>query len=315
MKSSTNLYKSRCLFLWLDSKNFFAQQASERDIDVSQVYKQAPYILRAIRRIQIELKIPYISFWISSWKKEITKYDTIIIHASKIIVPVVKYIKSKNSNARIIVWYWNPVDKTVPIESYSDDYCEKWSFDEGDCIKYGLKYNTQYYFNNIQLPKYKNKYDVFFFGRDKGRIEKLINIQTILIENGIKTYFHITKTKGTIRKFKDICKPMLSYKKILDYISESKAILDYVSEGQSGLTTRPLEALFFRKKLITNDTTMMDRDFYRKENIFVLGKDSIENLPQFLNIPYQVLEEKIVNKYDFDSWLERFFEENKKIEA
>lgn len=310
MEDKFSFNKNKCLFLWLNDKEFHAVEAAKRGIEVAQVYKQLPTLIRAIRRIQIELNIPGIYSWIESWKKKIKHYETVIIHASKITPPVVKFIRRKNPDVRIIVWYWNPVDKCVSLDQFSDVDCEIWSFDEEDCARYGLKYNTQYYFNNVPLKTTQDKFDVFFVGGDKGRIKDLMDIKQKFDNLGISSYFHITPTGRKHEVYKAIYKERISYTKVLDYISESKAILDYVSEKQSGLTLRPLEALFFRKKLITNDKTIVNRDFYRRENIFVIGKDDIENLPQFLNTPYQVVEEEIVNKYDFDSWLDRFFNEN-----
>ena len=307
MKSNFSLPKEKCLILWLNNKEFHAIKSAMRGVNVAQVYKQAPTILRAIRRIQIELNIPFISFWISSWKRELKNYDTIITHASKITVPVVKYIKRKKPNMRIIVWYWNPVDKMVRESLYPDGICEKWSFDEMDCKKYGLNYNTQYYFDDIYLPNNKIEFDILFVGGDKGRIESLINIQESFKDLGISTYFHITETKKPIKKYKDIYKERISYEKILNYISKSRAILDYVSEKQTGLTIRPLEALFFKKKLITNDRLIINRDFYIKENIFVLGEEDYKDLPTFLQSEFKTIDQDIVNRYDFSNWIERFY--------
>lgn len=298
--------KQNCLFLWLNDKEFHAIEAAKRGIKVAQVYKQMPTIMRVIRRIQIELGLPGISFWLSSWKKGLLDYDTVIIHASKITPPVVKFIRKKHHGIRIIVWYWNPVDKCVSLNKFLGTNCEIWSFDEEDCNKYKLKYNTQYYFNNITLKPTKNKFDVFFVGSDKGRIADLMKLKDKFNILGISHYFHITPTGKADMTYKNIYKERIPYVKTLEYISGCKAILDYVSEKQSGLTLRPLEALFFEKKLITNDATITKRDFYKKDNIFVLGKDDIEKLPQFLNMPYKFVEKEIINKYDFDSWLNRF---------
>lgn len=292
--------------MWLDKSELYAVEASKRNVDVVQVYKNTPKLMRALRRIFIELNIPIISPWFSSWKKKLTNYKTIIVHASILTVPVVKYINKNYPNIRVIVWYWNPVSKTVSLDKYPNN-CEVWSFDEEDCNKYLLNYNTQYYFKNITLPKNNIEYDVIFVGGDKGRIERLIEIEELFNKLNLKSMFHITKTPDSPKKYNNKYSDRISYNQILNYISKSKAILDIVSEGQTGLTLRPLEALFFNKKLITNDLTIVDRDFYKKENIFVLGKDNINNLKSFLETPNQPVEKELVNKYDFDEWLKRFF--------
>ena len=67
-----------------------------------------------------------------------------------------------------------------------------------------------------------------------------------------------------------------------------------------------MEALFYEKKLITNNKNIINYDFYCKENIFILEKDDIEELPQFLKTPYKKIDNEIVNKYEFENWLEGF---------
>jgi hypothetical protein len=67
--------------------------------------------------------------------------------------------------------------------------------------------------------------------------------------------------------------------------------------------------------LITNDKSIVNRDFYRKENIFIIGRDEFNELPSFVSSPYLEINRKIVQKYEFEDWLNRFFEttENKEL--
>ena len=68
-----------------------------------------------------------------------------------------------------------------------------------------------------------------------------------------------------------------------------------------------MESIFFRKKLVTNDRRIVDMDFYSSENIFVLGMDNIDMLYSFIKQPYVEIDKSIVEKYDFDNWVNRFF--------
>ena len=47
-------------------------------------------------------------------------------------------------------------------------------------------------------------------------------------------------------------------------------------------------------------------DFYRPNNIFVLGIDKLENLKSFLELPYEKVNEDIKVRYEFSRWIERF---------
>lgn len=303
---------NKLLFLWLDDKDFYPQQIKKRGIKVANVFKRYPKILRAMRRFQIDLKIPFIKPWLESWSNDLEKYETIIIHSSVITVPVVKYIRQRNKNIRLIVWYWNPVSKSVSVEGYRNYGCEIWSFDKKDCDKYNLNFNTQYYFDDINLDNDNSEdknIEVLFVGGDKDRIENLAEIKYYLDRNNLSNLFYITPTGNKRnKKYLDLYKnKRIPYKDIIKYISKSNAILDYVSESQSGMTIRPLEALFFGKKLITNDINIKNADFYNANNVFIIRNNNLNDLQAFLKKPYKTIDKNIIKYYDFDSWLKRFF--------
>lgn len=306
--------KEKVLFLWLNDKEFHAVKAKKRDVAVFQTYKKINVLNKILRRIQISVGLNKIEMWLSNWKNELYKYETVIIHASILTPPVVQYIRKKEPNIRIIVWYWNPVDKCVDINKFKKYDCELWTFDEMDHEKYALNYNTQYYFNDVSLPKAGPSVDVFFVGGDKGRIVDLISLKSNLDEQGISNYFHITPTGKENAAYREYYSKRISYDDVLRHIVSSKVIVDYVSDKQSGLTLRPLEALFFKRKLITNDKSIEKRDFYCKDNIFIIGKDDINDLAEFINRPYKEVDSEIVDQYDFSSWLNRFFNSEEKKE-
>ena len=71
------------------------------------------------------------------------------------------------------------------------------------------------------------------------------------------------------------------------------------------MTLRPLEALQFKKKLVTDNKNIINYPFYRKENIFILGTDDIDQLYDFINSPYVDIGEDIIRYYHFENWLQR----------
>lgn len=279
-----------------------------RNINVDVVYKLNTKLFDYIRNRYERFNLPLLSLLYNGWKKDLDKYTTIIVH--DFISPnVLKYINRQNPNIRVIVWYWNTVNRSINIKEYLKYNCEIWSFDEDDCKKYGLFYNTQYYSKSIYLNNKKIDTDIFFVGKDKGRLKYILELEKKVNKIGLKTNFHITKS-GRSSNSKDInykYKGKISYEEILDYIAKSKCILDIVSKDQSGLTLRPLEALFFSKKLITNDKSISKRDFYHNDNIFILGVDNLSELPRFLEKEYHKIDESILLKYDIDVWFSRFF--------
>ena len=105
-------------------------------------------------------------------------------------------------------------------------------------------------------------------------------------------------------------KDYINYNKYLNLVSKSKCILDFNINEQIGLSLRPLEALFFEKKLITNNSDIVNYSFYDKNNIFVIGIDEYKDIKDFLNKPYNKIDKKIINYYDYKEWIKRFEEEN-----
>lgn len=301
-----NIDKSKVLFLWLSDKEFHAKQASQRGVTVKEVFKVSSLFVKILRRVYLKVSCFSIFPWLnSSWSRSLNEFDTVIIHASTLTPPVVKYISNTYPKIKLIVWYWNPVKKSVPMEYFSKYDCEIWTFDEEDSKTFNLRYNSQYYFNNVKSHVSSTNNDVFFVGGDKGRLDYLLKIKGQFDSLGIKSIFNITNS-SKVKVKNDIYQSRISYDEVICKINNSKAIIDVVSKNQTGLTLRPLEAIFFRKKLITNDFEITNRDFYSKENIFILEKDDINNLPGFLESPYKDIPNSILLKYDFDLWLSRF---------
>ncbi|MGO2358374.1 MAG: hypothetical protein ACTH6S_12345 [Mesonia sp.] len=284
-----------------NSVPYFESCFQARNIPVARTFRKISIPLKLIRKINALLKLPR-DYWFGEWKKKLLSIDTIIVF-SPIERDILQYIKKENEKIRIIYWYWNPILRSGKPSKEIYNLSEIWSFDPNDCKKYDLKYNTTFYFKNIKLPKNKIEFDVSFLGINKGRRKELENIEGVLNKNGLKTYFHIVPDKHE----SDESGPQpISYPKYLELLSKSKAILDINPIGQSGQTLRPMESIFLTKKLITNDGTITSCDFYKPENIFVLGQDDEKDLNQFINSPYEEVDEAIVARYDVKNWLRRF---------
>lgn len=293
----------KILFLNGNSKNEFYnnERNKYKGVEATSIFKTNNIYSKVTRRLLLKFNLPGIELLFDDWKNNIHEYNTIIISTCMYSKLIYKYIR-KRTNAKIIHWYWNPIIDSINPEEIKSNDCEVWSFDEKDCKDFDLNYIPTYYFNTIELPKQKIIHDIYFIGADKGRLNKLKQLEEEFIQRGLKTKFHITKSKNSddnTYKFKS----PISYYEALKDISSSKAILDYVQEGQSGLTQRPMESIFYNKKLITNDRNIVKYDFYNKNNIFIIGMDDIDNINCFLNSPYEPISEEIIKKYDFGTWL------------
>lgn len=260
------------------------------------------HLKKIIKKLFFLFDLPFKCIWYP-WKNMISKFDTIIIFDTKNAPYYVKYINKNFPQKRVIIWYCNPVIKTINPNKFSKYICELWSFDQHDCKKYGLKYNTQFYQKNFDID-HNSEYDCdfIFVGQDKGRLNTLKKLQDKFHSLGFVLKLYVINSKLDSECFM----PYLHYEDIIKLYSKCKGIVDIQQYGQSGLSLRPLEALFYEKKLITNNKLIMKYDFYKRSNIFILGMDNIETLNDFIQIPYSHIDMDVVHYYDIINWLDRF---------
>lgn len=283
------------------------QYMRDRGYVCCKVYKyQNMFIMRCLRRIWYKLHLPFYSIW---FDKEILKYSgKIVVFESLCSAAYLKWLAKHKKENDIVFWYWNIAKNTINPNSIDESWCKKWSFSRKDCKKYDMEFNPLPYFTEIKKPDVSPKYDIVFVGKDKGRLAALLELRDEFHRMGLTTNFVITPNN----KYSwnpEYSKPV-SYLTSVALAAEAKAVLDYIEVTDSGQSLRIVEALFLQEKIITNSMLVCDYDFYDPQNIFILGKDPMEKLPEFINTPYNPVPTEIVNRYDFDAIVDRFFDES-----
>lgn len=264
---------------------------------------------RIFRKILFSIHFPITHFFYTDWKRDADEADIIILFDTGNAKYILSYLKKHFPKATIILWYWNSVSNSVNPQKIAKKDIETWSFDPADCQKYKMFYNNQFFImeNKPVLNFTKYNRDVFYIGVDKNRGKLLSDLKKIFDEQNISYFFNLVQYKNASNKSEIPYQPSLNYKEVLNYISGSKAIIDLVVEEQTGLTLRPVEALFLRKKLITNMQNIIHYDLYNPQNIFILGYDSIGDLRNFIDSEYDASNnEQLQKKYSFQGWLSHF---------
>jgi hypothetical protein len=302
--------KTKCIFLVPSirkNRNIIGAEILKLIPSTFSIYGETNILCRILRKIHINLHLPFLNVWYGEWKKHFDNENSIILFDSLLDIDIIHYISNNNQNKnnRLIFWFWNPVREEY-LKPLHENNWEIWAFDKSEAEKYHLKYNTQFYFNSFQPRTNEIHNDVLFVGRDKGRANYLQFLQQEFRKQGLKSHFFISKN---LKWYEKLLKPgnnFMPYQSVLDLIGNSRAILDIVQEGQTGLTLRPLEALFLDRKLITNNLDIENYDFYNKQNIFILGKDDMSSLATFIRSPIKQIPQEVKNYYDFSEWLKRF---------
>lgn len=269
-------------------------------------------IKKLLRRLLNKLGIfPNLYLFNKSWVKKLSTTDMVVIFDGAEINKVVNSILRKFPKKKILVWYWNPISRAALKPNQLDKRINSiWTYDPYDAKKYNLRLNTQFYFSELTSNDVNQlvEQDVFFVGEDKGREMALKKLERLFRENGITYYFRLTKYWASTKNSNSYSQP-LPYPSVISIIMKSKVILDLVNgKEQEGISLRPLESLFFKKKLITNNAFIRKEKLYNPKNVFILGVDNLQDLSSFIDTDYfvSVDYDKLTKYYDFDNWATRF---------
>lgn len=296
-------FKKNTLILRSDARDYFGKQIKSRGYNILDPYNgQFSIFTRFLRRVHFKSKLPFKTLW---YNKKILKHNakSIVIFETQITREYLIWLRD-NHKSKVHVWYWNIVKNTVNPDELRDVADQLWTFSSRESKEFNMLFNAPPYFNDIKLDELATDLDVVFVGKDKGRAEKLFEYERIFQRMGLKTHFHIAPNKRWQKK--KIHKRKIDYSETLRFTARTKAVFDLIEIVDSGLSMRAMETLFLKKKLITNNILIKNYDFYDSKNIFILGIDKIEELPDFVNSPFIEIDEKIKLFYDFDYWLKRF---------
>ena len=313
---------------WDVTKSMFWDKNKENNIDVVYNYNKLKRILGKISDKYLLSNLPGKSAFFYFRKYNLNKYDLIILFECHYPQYILQYLRRKNKNAKIVYWLWNSVENINSDSCNTVEEIKKlvilqkkynysiYSFDKLDCKKYKFKYNNQV-LKIYGIKDKEKKYDTFFCGRDKSRMNILIELYKQLSKINLNNKFLVYPDKDkeySLLEQNFLMEKGINYEQILKYIDESKCIIDIIQEFQGTLTWRPLEAMFYRKKLITNFKDIKEYDFYKKDNIFIIGEDDPSNIKNFVNTGYVDIPQNIIKKYTIDGWIENFLygEKNEK---
>ena len=251
---------------WPDYEALFIELARSDDYDIISIDPR-----NIIARF---IPVKWIPKPIRTWlekrvvHKQLLKYknDIFIFHETRTIIEALRDSNLEVDAHILMRNIINPESKTgrCVLELANRGY-SVWSFDQADCNHYGFQPYKQFISACPGIKETEIKYDLTFVGRNKGREEVFNQLSTIAKDQNIKTYFDI-KSDGK-KKRGGKYKANISYIEYLTQLCSGACIVDIVQKSQTGLTMRPLEAMIYERKLLTNNPTILNEDFYHPNNI------------------------------------------------
>lgn len=240
-------------------------------------------------------------------------YDTIfIVRPDLFSVKMIKQLRNKTPLFK--VYFYDGIHRYPRKFKTLKLYNEIYSFEPGDCKEFGFIPITNYIYNEIIPPKkdYVFKYGVFNITTyDRHRFPILLKIASVLKNQDIH-YKIIVKANKKVecQDLIDIINESISLEDVKSILQDSVCMLDLGQiQKHRGLTFRVFEALGLHKKIITNNSDIMNYDFYNPKNILVLDENNIQIPADFLNSDYIPIPKHIYNKYTIDTWVKTVFKE------
>lgn len=288
-------------------EEFYAQQMCAAGATVWDIQKILPRADNKIKKF-----FQFIGAILSSeFRNKLSNFSKIILFADEIFWIIIFYF-TKKRGTKLILWEWNSFGTVAKRQKHLNWFADFWTFDSYDAEINGWNLNTQFYFwpndaKNTLHEKNGIFGRAFFVGADKGRIEILEIIAQKLTANNVCCQFYVLK--GEQETYVQGIVPIeqaMPYEEVRKYIRECDYVVDLVKQGQVGLTVRVLEAAFYGKKLITNNSAIKTTNLYHKNNVFIINEDSWDTFPKFVKTEYHEISQEILEDYTFQRWVKRF---------
>ncbi|MDR2717117.1 MAG: hypothetical protein LBB89_03505 [Treponema sp.] len=274
-------------------------------------------LLRFFFKVCRKLRIyhPFLSkiFW-NIDISNLSKAAYIIVFNGSVEYYFCSFLQRYLKNSKLMFYYWDLIDnEKEKIINYFRPLWNTFSFDENDCHKYKLKYSKMFVniANNYCLLNIQEiQQDIIFIGNNKGRIKRLMEIKQEFDKLGIRYKFICTGAEEFSNQ--GIYTEGIPYEEVLVEYMKSRAILDINYNDVYGQTIREIDTFFLKKKLITDNSFVKERDYYHPDNVYIIDysrPDFLDGIKDFLEKPFVPIDEEILKSYSVEAWIQRFMEQ------
>lgn len=236
-------------------------------------------------------------------------YDfLLVINGKNMPVRFVEKLSSTLMNASKVLYIWDDMENLDQTEAFYQIFDRKYTYSKFDADKSSGISFLPFFFSH-DTENYDREIDVSFVGSLHSDRYKTItqfkrnnpslNCSFYLYTDVMSYLKYCTGTPVNEVKFKK-----LDYEKYISLLSKSKAVLELPHPTQKNITTRAIEALGTRTKLITTSVAVKEYDFYNPNNIFILNEENGSELKEWINVGYEENDAKVREKYTMDSWLD-----------
>lgn len=195
------------------------------------------------------------------------------LHHNTYLAGTLRRYKKKFGNLRYILYYTDIVNCAVSRNAYylqgRSVFDLIYTVDSADASKYNVFLWPTLYSVDNTLKYGDLRQDLYFCGVSKGRDTILLECLKKANKHGLRASMDIIcyEDAANYQGFEDVVNirtpnQYMPYSKVLMNELQAECILDVVQKGQMALTLRPYEAVVYNKKLLTNNKSILEFEFY-----------------------------------------------------
>ena len=192
-------------------------------------------------------------------------------------INLTSYLRKKYKDCKIVFFLQDLFIKqkkdfsNVPLDAEEEKriYDLIVSFDQNESTIYGFEYHPLVFSDYQGEIKDMPTSDIYFLGQAKNRLNEILETFEILSEYNLIIDMYIVGVKPEDQIYKDKIKYIkaMSYQDNLQHVIHTKCLLEIMQKNGFGFTQRVVEAVVLNKKLLTNNPTVNDAPFFRKDYI------------------------------------------------
>lgn len=240
---------------------------------------------------------PFVYLRFSEWIKKIKDENEAFVFFDECqFGPFLRRLINKYSN-RCVVHLSNPAEKIRYLGKIFKCRCNIYSFSKRDCEKYKLRFKPCIIPNlsSFGIKQSKPIYDLYFIGQNK---------------QGRKAILDRIKNKYpnlTIRIDLLDANEFVPYQEFVLREAKAKCILEILQISQFDETLREIEAMVLRKKILTNNSNLIDAEKIFGDNILIFDDNNLpseQKLLDFINRPFSQYDHDYVKQHCVPHWFE-----------
>ena len=242
-------------------------------------------------------------------------YDYIfVIKGDAIPINFLSSIKRKNTKSVFINYLWDDIKRSPGTLERHKYYDRVISYSRLDAIEYNLDFYPIFYHIGNEVYNSNKKYDLSFIGTwHSNRLEFISLLKRSYPK--LKFFIHLYCPYGRLKNIRGILGIVqgklklnkLSYRKLIKICSESRVSLDFAIKGQTAPTTRIIEVMAVRTKVITTCADIVNYEYYHADNILIIDPENIVISEEWLSKDFYDLSDSVIMKYDIGNWVNNIF--------